>query len=237
MLRQVRCCVKEGAGKVAGTYHYDLGFGSEYEKFILGNIVKELIHELDLNSVCEYPMNNLMGDNSEIFSGYGLRVDRLSRLEQAKKGKYDLVWNFCEIEQQISLFKIIDEMLMLTGRYLLIILQNRRNPGVYLHKIYHTLTGRKWNHGNIMLMSTNPIVNLLSNYGRITRTGFFDIPWFVLDIYESGAFLRRLIPSRVAGSMLKIRKSRFEDLPQFCKKYFAHHSYVLFEKCSTADRK
>ena len=216
------------------TYHYDLGFGSEYEKLILRNIVKEMIHELDLKTVCEYPTNNLMGDNSEVFSGHNLKIDRLSRPEEANERRYDLVWNFCEIEQQDSPFKTIDEMLSLTRRYLLIIVQNRRNPGVYLHKIYHNLTGRKWGHGNIQLMSPNLLVDFLSNYGRIIRTDYFDIPWFILDIYESGNLLRRLIPKSMEGSMLQMRRSRLEDLPISYKKYLAHHAYVLFEKYSVA---
>lgn len=113
------------------TYHLDLGFGSEYEKFILRSLVKEIVDELNLESVCEYPTNNLMGDNSEIFSGLHLRIDRLARPEQTN-AKYDLVWNFCEIEQQINPFKLMKEMLLLTQKYLIIILQNRRNPGVPL---------------------------------------------------------------------------------------------------------
>lgn len=144
--------------------------------------------------------------------------------------QYDLVWNFCEIEQQEQPLKLLKSMLALTRRYLLVIVQNRWNPGVVLHKIQHNLAGKDWDHGNIALMSIRPVVESLSHFGRILEIGYFDVPWFVLDIYESGALLRRLIPRSISGSALKLRKSRFEDLPSWCKKYLAHHSYVLFEK-------
>jgi len=121
-------------------------------------------------------------------------------------------------------------MLPLTRRYLLIIVQNRWNPDMVLHKIQHSLAGREWNHGNIALMSNWPVVESLSHFGRVLEIGYFDVPWFVLEIYESGAFLRELIPRSLSRSALELRRSRFEDLPSWCKKHLAHHSYVLFKK-------
>ena len=79
-------------------------------------------------------------------------------------------------------------------------------------------------------MSPDPVVQSLSKVGRVIRIGYFDVPWFVLDIYESGILLRRMIPNALEGSMLRLRKSRFEEMPLFYKKWLAHHAYILFEK-------
>jgi len=210
--------------------HYELGFGTEYEKFVLRGIVQSIVKELKIQSVCEYPANNLMGDNSEVFSGQVLKIDRLENYDRGKKGKYDLVWNFCEIEQNAAPVEILGRMLLLTRGYLLIVLQNRRNPGVLLHWICHSLIGKRWDHGNPRWMSPDPVVQSLSKVGRVIRIGYFDVPWFVLDIYESGILLRRMIPNALEGSMLRLRKSRFEEMPISYKKWLAHHAYILFEK-------
>jgi len=212
------------------TGNYRLGFGTEYEKLILREIASRIVRDHDLKSICEYPANNLLGDNNEIFTGHNLRIDRLSDPSSARNMRYDLVWNFCEIEKQKQPFKLLGSMLALTRQYLLIIVQNRWNPGVVLHKIQHSLTGRRWDHGNIALMSTRPIVEHLSHFGRVLEIGCFDVPWFVFDIYESGAFLKKLIPRSLSRSALELRRSWFEDLPSWCKKYLAHHNYVLFKK-------
>ncbi|MGZ4892223.1 MAG: hypothetical protein ACXV2B_08220, partial [Halobacteriota archaeon] len=78
-------------------YEYELGFGTEYEKFIMRDIARDLIHKLGISSVCEYPSNRLMGDNSEVFEVHDVTVDRLTYEDEGKTGEYDLVWNFCEI--------------------------------------------------------------------------------------------------------------------------------------------
>ena len=211
---------------------HELGFGTEYEKFVLQDVAKNIVQELRIRSVCEYPSNDLMGDNSEIFSDHPLQITRLSRPYRNTESKSDLVWNFCEIEQQREPSELINEMLSLTKRYLLIIIQNRRNPGIPLHWVYHVLVGKKWDHGRFSLMTPKPLIRILSRYGKIIRVGYFDVPWFILDIYESGVILRRLIPKSFSGSMLGLKKSRFEELPTRYKQYLAHHAYILFEKAN-----
>ena len=211
---------------------HELGFGTEYEKFVLQDVAKNIVQELSIKSVCEYPSNDLMGDNSEIFSDQILQITKLSRPYRNTESKSDLVWNFCEIEQQREPSELINEMLSLTKRYLLIIIQNRKNPGIPLHWVYHVLVGKKWDHGRFSLMTPKPLIRILSRYGKIIRVGYFDVPWFILDIYESGVILRRLIPKSFSGSMLGLKKSRFEELPTRYKQYLAHHAYILFEKAN-----
>jgi len=172
---------------------HELGFGTEYEKFVLRDVAKNLVQELSVKSVCEYPSNNLMGDNSEIFSDQTLQITKLSRPYRNTESKSDLVWNFCEIEQQKEPSELINEMLSLTKRYLLIIMQNRRNPGIPLHWVYHMLLGKKWDHGRFSLMTPKPLIRILSKFGKIIRVGYFDVPWFILDVYESGVILRKIM--------------------------------------------
>jgi len=217
------------------TARYELGFGTEYEKFVLRDIAQRIIRELKPTSICEYPANNLMGDNSEVFEGFDLRIDRLSNLDAVKREAYDLVWNFCEVEQREDITELVQEMLMLTRRYLFVVLQNRRNAGVCLHRIYHSLTAKRWDHGHIGLMSPTPLVRLLTSYGKIISVDYFDVPWFILDVYECGAYLRVIIP-RFMRSKQHLKKSRFEEMSCSCKRWLAHHAYVLFEKFEAEDK-
>ena len=209
---------------------HELGFGTEYEKFVLRDVTKNIVQELSIKSVCEYPSNNLMGDNSEIFSDQTLQITKLSRPYRNTESKYDLVWNFCEIEQQKDPSELINEMLSLTRRYLLIIMQNRRNPGIPLHWVYHVLVGKKWDHGRFSLMTPKPLIRILSKFGKVIKVGYFDVPWFILDVYESGAILRKIMPKSFSESAFGLKKSRFEELPSRYKQYLAHHAYILFDK-------
>lgn len=227
---------QSGAGSAARLrynkrmYEYELGFGTEYEKFIMRDIARSLIHELGISSVCEYPSNRLMGDNSEVFEAHDVTVDRLTFADGTKKGEYDLVWNFCEIECAQDPLRLINQMLNLTRRYVLIVSQNKRNIGVPLHRIYHVLKRREWDHGIMAMMSPKPVCKLLKPYGNIVEVNYFDVPWFVLDVYETGGFLRRMVPRTFAGEMLSLKKSMFEEMPTSVKSWLAHHGYVLFEK-------
>lgn len=206
----------------------ELGFGTEYEKFVLGKIFRNLVHGLGVRSVCEYPSNNLMGNNSEAFEKSGCIVYRLVRPSDFNE-KCDLVWSFCEFEKSEDPAKLVKDMVMLSRKYVFIVTQNNRNVGVPLHRIYHIFRGKKWNHGSITFMSPKPALKLLKKYGKIVETGYFDVPWFVFDVYECGRLLKKVVPASFTSSK-DLRESRFEGLPNIIKSWLAHHNYVLCQK-------
>ena len=212
-----------------------LGFGTLYEKFILGGFFRKFIEQLDIHTVCEYPTNNLMDNNSEEFERAGCAVVRMTALEAGET--YDFVWNFCEFERSSDSMQMIREMLGLSKRYMFIVVQNKRNIGVPLHWIYHLFTGRKWDHGRMRQMSLAAVKSAFEHENvRILEHGFFDVPWFILDVYESGKPLRWMAPrSYVEASRMK--ESLFEGLPNWLKGWLAHHAYVLFEKKPQAAKK
>jgi len=206
----------------------ELGFGTEYEKFVLGKIFRNLVRNLGVRSVCEYPSNNLMGNNSEAFEKSGCIVNRAVRPSDFGE-KYDLVWNFCAFEKSEDPAKLIKDMLTLSRKYIFIVTQNNRNMGVLLHRIYHIFGGKKWDHGSIRFMSPKPSLKLLEKYGKIIGIGYFDVPWFVFDVYECGWLLKKIVPASFT-SLRDLRESRFEGLPNFSKSWLAHHNYVLCQK-------
>mgnify|MGYP007042358713 CR=1 FL=1 len=192
-----------------------LGFGTLYEKFTLGGLFRKFIEQLDIQTVCGYPTNNLMDNNSEEFERAGCAVARMTAPEAGET--YDFVWNFCEFQRSPDSMRMIREMLGLSKTYVFVVVQNKRNIGVLLHWIYHLFTGRKRTHGRMRQMSLVAVKNTLERENvRVLEQGFFDVPLFILDTYESGKSLR-WIARRSCVEASRIKDSPFEGLPNWLK--------------------
>jgi hypothetical protein len=213
----------------------DKGFGTAYEKFVIGKIFDNLVQKHSIKTVCEYPTNDLMENNSSEFETLCCKVTRQPLNEPVKsEDKYDLVWCFCEVEQQEDPSILITNILNKSNRYVLIVTQNKRNLGVPLHYLYHVLSGRKWDHGKVKNMALSTVERELNDSKiSIIHRGAFDVPWFILDVYEAGSVLLRLIPKSLLGQSTKqtdLKDSKFEKLPYPIKKWLSHHVYILIEK-------
>lgn len=211
----------------------DFEYGLLYDKKMFAKVAEEIISKYHINSVCEYPSNDLMGNNSDIFQALGCNVRRYVCYPQTIRRRFDLVWNFCEIERSSNTLKFIEEMLNLTDKYLLIVVQNRGNIGVQLHRLYHKLMGTSWDHGKLKYMSSHEIWRLLTKFPvKVLDAGVFDVPWFIFDFYESGAPLRRLVPKRFRPKNYNVIRESFleRSLPMSLKYVLAHHHYLLAEK-------
>lgn len=138
----------------------------------------------------------------------------------------DLVWNFCEFEQGDPV-ALVEKAIALSEKFVLIVTQNRRNLGVVIHRLQHMLKRAPWDHRRLSQMSFKAVKSAIGNTNaEIVETGAFDIPWFVLDVYETGRFLRRITFD--AGTDVKsMRKSMFERGPRWARFWLAHHHYVL----------
>lgn len=170
-----------------------------------------------------------MGNNSEIFDNLGCTVKRMKTLHPTKI-KHDLVWNFCEFEKRDNPEKMIEDMLSLSSSYIFIVTQNNKNLGVHLHLLYHFLNGRKWDHGSIESMSHSAVMKPLTKFDiEILNYGWFDVPWFILDVFEMGKTIKRLTFSKFVDNR-DLRESRFEGLPNNIKSWLSHHFYVLAKK-------
>lgn len=204
-------------------------FGMVYEKTVFSRLIRRLLKDHQIRSVCEYPSNNLMGNNSYEFERLGRRVRRLKVLESANE-KYDLVWNFCEFEKRENPSSLVQEMLCLSKKYMLIITQNRYNVLMF-HRLYHLVKRKKWDHGFIKLMSFGEVLKVLNEFSdlRMVEVGAFDVPWFILDFYEGGGFFRKFVPKSLLSTE-KVKESMFENFPLFAKTLLAHHHFVMCEK-------
>lgn len=209
----------------------DLGYGTAYEKTLLFEYTEHWVNKYNIKSVLEYPTNNLMGNNNEIF-------DILLNNENCKKiGKnedveqmYDLVWNFCEFENEEDSQKFIQNMLDKSNKYVLIITQNYRNLGIHIHRIWHILWRRKWDHGIIGKSSSGNIRKYVDS-ANIVESGSFDCPWFYFDIYETLSDIKGLLKKEEKKECeFIIMKSLFEKLPDSIKYFVCHHNYLIIKK-------
>jgi hypothetical protein len=171
-----------------------------------------------------------MDNNSDEFESLGCRVTRQFLDDGQKSERFDLVWCFCELEHQDNPFYLIEKMLDKSNRFVLVVTQNKRNLGVPLHYVYHKLIGRKWDHGRLKYMTTSIVEKYVADKRvSIVQKGAFDVPWFILDVYEAGSLLLRFIPKTLLDGK-KIKPSLFENLPLTIKKWLSHHFYMLIQK-------
>lgn len=193
------------------------GFGTEYEKYILRKIATKICQKYKIKSCLEFPKNRLLSER-----GIFLRSKRTE--------KPDLVWNFCEFENQNDSEKFLEKISSLSKKYLLIITQNHFNPGVFLHLLYHQVSGRKWDHGDFRKMSYFSVLKTAKKNKnlKVVEINAFDIPWFILDVYETGKYFRRL--PIIKRGIKKIKESRLENYPRTLKLILGHHHYLLLEK-------
>jgi hypothetical protein len=204
------------------------GFGLVYEKSVFSKLALRLVAEFGLRTICEVPANNLMGNNSDVFTN--CEITRLTSEEDGDKRRFDLVWNFCEFEHAEDPTEFIRRLSDHSNGLMMVVTQNIRNPGVLIHRLYHLLKGKPWDHGKLSRMSYNAVRAEIRKIGfEVVETGAFDAPWFILDVYESGKFLRKLL--RDAGTNdQNLKHTRFESWPLIIRSWLAHHHYVLFRK-------
>jgi hypothetical protein len=199
------------------TQESELGFGTEYEKVIFSGIMNRLEQQYELTSYCNYPKNNLLGETKDVTGD----------LVETSKSP-DLLWNFCEFENRKDTRSFFSDLEAFNPHHVLIVTQNKINPGTLLHYLYHKVLGKTWDHGFLGRMTIKPI----KEYSKTKQTyevleiGKFDAPWFILDVYESGRFLKTLVP-RANRSKNNLKSSLFEHSPKIIKNWASHHNYIL----------
>lgn len=205
-----------------------VGYGTVYERELINRLLRRFVRTYKIRSILEYPANDLLGDSLLLYKGVNAYVERSRSI---KLRKYDLVWNFCEIEKASDPRKLLIEMIKLSAGYILLIGQNIFNIGVPLHKIYHFLRRIAWDHGDIRFMRLGYVMKLVHNLGLIVlEYGYLDAPIFILDLYECGSLLRRYFMNNLRCRNMLLKESPFERLPKLFKPLFSHHWYLLCKK-------
>jgi len=204
----------------------ELGFGTEYEKVIFSDIVSKIGEKYGIKSFLNFPTNSLLGETESI-----------TKTLEEKRENPDLLWNFCEFENQRDIESFFITLEAFNPKHVLIVTQNRLNPGVIPHYLYHRILGKKWDHGFLTKMTIKPVKEFSKSRRKyeVLEIGLFDAPWFILDVYEIGRYLKKLFPkSKQSADVTKA--SMFEHSPKIIRNWASHHNYILLKYCSAEKR-
>ena len=159
---------------------------------------------------------------------------------------FDLVWNFCMFERYVNPIALINEMTRVSRKLVLVMTQNWRNWGTGPHRLYHRMKRRTWDHGYKRHMQMSALKESMENVNlEIVDFGGIDIPPIIdtWDLPIRGTLETIL---EVAGKQWRWKMSEQEpekssklldlftllenNLPNWFKKYQAHHLYIVAMK-------
>jgi len=183
------------------------GKGTAYERYALDRFLESLIERLEPARALEMPANGVMGIpgiKSLILAARGVDVTLAVPLEAVRveveelwraiglkatiqtesytsssfpPRTFDLVWNFCVYEHVPSTEALLREMVRVSRRYVLVLTQNKYNPGIPLHRLFHRLRREPWDHGELSHVAPHVVVRAMRAAGaRIVETGGLDLP-------------------------------------------------------------
>jgi len=173
----------------------DEGLGSVYERVMLGELLEDLVNELNIKSVLEVACPFTKGyDNLVLMhkgvdvSVYDAKLD-LKKLWKFKKKpnflgnkptkKYELVWNFAAAQTNP---KVIEDMKRYSKKYVLVFTPNIFNYGTPFHFAYHLAANVECTHaerGSKALRTTLGLKSGLKKAGiKPIKCGYFDVPWW-----------------------------------------------------------
>jgi len=160
---------------------------------------------------------------------------------------FDLVWNFCMMERYGDPNDLIREMKRVSKGLVLIMTQNWWNWGTAPHRFYHLYKKKTWDHGYKMYMTFEGIHKIFkANDLKIIQEGGTDTPP-IIDTWDTPirgtlqSILTRIkmqwqwkakakVSEQADSGLLRLFSSLEENLPEWFKRYQAHHLYVLAKK-------
>ena len=72
---------------------------------------------------------------------------------------------------------LVSEMVRVASRWVLVVTQNKHNPGMPIHRLQHRLSGEAWDHGDMDLAEPSVVSELLEAAGaRVLEVGGVDLP-------------------------------------------------------------
>lgn len=160
---------------------------------------------------------------------------------------FDITWNFCMMERYGDPSDLIKEMKRVSRKLVLIMTQNWWNWGTAPHMFYHLYKKRKWDHGYKSYMTFEGIHKVVKANGlEILEQGGIDAPP-IIDTWDTpvrGTLQSILTRIRMQwkwkakakdsetkdSEFLRLFESLEQNLPEWFKRYQAHHLYVLAQK-------
>jgi len=181
-------------------------FGVTYDRYVLLQLHKLLVRELNLREVIEMPSHGAKAAGSLYSIGFGLSGcnvilvnpemdmiygwkelgvdDRVEAVEdvnvyqtQFRENQFDLGWNFVTWTELDDPPRFLNEMKRISKRYVLLVTCNNFQPGYPWHRLIHRIYDFPWTHGQVKYNHISKVRRMFRDAGlTVVEYGAIDTP-------------------------------------------------------------
>lgn len=181
-------------------------FGVTYDRYVLLQLHKQLVADLDIKTVVEMPSHGAKAAGSLYSIGFGLagcdvtlvnpEMEMLYGWEELNisnkinavynenvyktiflDNQFDLAWNFVTWTELDNPGKYLKEMKRISNKYVLFVTCNNFQPGYPWHRMLHFFFGFPWTHGQAKYNHITKVKKMFEQEGfKIEEYGAIDTP-------------------------------------------------------------
>jgi hypothetical protein len=181
-------------------------FGVTYDRYVLLQLHRIMVKELELKTVVEMPSHGAKAAGSLYSIGFGLagcnvtlvnpETEMMYRWDELGIGNYvyavkcpdvcntpfhdksfDLAWNFVTWTELDKPELLLKEMKRISKRYVLLVTCNNFQPGYPWHRFLHWVFGFPWTHGQVKYNHITKVKRMFENTGlKVVEYGAIDTP-------------------------------------------------------------
>ncbi len=181
-------------------------FGVTYDRYVLLQLHKILVRQLNLKTVVEMPSHGAKAAGSLYSIGFGLagchvtlvnpememmygweelgiqdKVETFSNIDVYDSGfqnnQFDLAWNFVTWTELAEPPRYFEEMKRISNKFVLLVTCNNFQPGYPWHRLIHKMFGFPWTHGQVKYNHITRVRRMFKESGlRVIEYGAIDTP-------------------------------------------------------------
>ena len=181
-------------------------FGVTYDRYVLLQLHKILVRQLNLKTVVEMPSHGAKAAGSLYSIGFGLagchvtlvnpememmygweelgiqdKVETFSNIDVYDSGfqnnQFDLAWNFVTWTELAEPPRYFEEMKRISNKFVLLVTCNNFQPGYPWHRLIHKMFGFPWTHGQVKYNHITKVRRMFKESGlRVIEYGAIDTP-------------------------------------------------------------
>ena len=181
-------------------------FGVTYDRYVLLQLHKILVTQLNLKTVVEMPSHGAKAAGSLYSIGFGLagcdvtlvnpememmygweelgiqdKVETFSNIDVYDSGfetnQFDLAWNFVTWTELAEPPRYFEEMKRISNKFVLLVTCNNFQPGYPWHRLIHKMFGFPWTHGQVKYNHITKVRRMFKESGlKVVEYGAIDTP-------------------------------------------------------------
>ena len=181
-------------------------FGVTYDRYVLLQLHKILVKQLNLKTVVEMPSHGAKAAGSLYSIGFGLagchvtlvnpememmygweklgiqnKVETFSNIDVYDSGfqnnQFDLAWNFVTWTELDDPPRYFEELKRISNKFVLFVTCNNFQPGYPWHRLIHKMFGFPWTHGQVKYNHITRVRRMFKESGlKVVEYGAIDTP-------------------------------------------------------------